>query len=326
MGGLKKKMPITFITFAVATIAIAGIPPLAGFFSKDEILWKAFSSDIAVGKLVWGIGIVTAFITAFYMFRLLFLTFFGEYKGHHHVHESPLSMVFALVVLAILSFIGGWVGVPDALGESVLHTKTNKFEHFLEKSINPVAVHEGNDAHDSKGEHAAHHEPAEFILMAVSILIAASGIYLAFHLYRKKTGLPATIAARFPDAHNLIYNKYFVDEKYNSAIIQPLITSSVHICRFDNNVVDGSVNTVAYSTGDSSKYVGVFDNDAVDAAVNGVANEVYATGGQLRQMQSGNIKLYLSIAVLSSVVIMAILWSILEWKQVKDFLVSLGLL
>ena len=181
MGGLKKRMPITFWTFLIATLAITGIPGLSGFFSKDEILWKSFSSDY--GSIwIWLIGLITAGMTAFYMFRLVFLTFYGEERmdshTREHLHESPKVMTVPLSILAVLSVIGGYVGIPHILGGD------NRFEKFLEPVMK--GVH-----HSVEGEHAlasaAHDGSTELILMVGSVVLVALFIYLAYHFYIQKS-------------------------------------------------------------------------------------------------------------------------------------------
>ena len=187
MGGLKKRMPITFWTFLIATLAIAGIPGLSGFFSKDEILWKSFSSDY--GSIwIWLIGLITAGMTAFYMFRLVFLTFYGEERmdshTREHLHESPKVMTVPLSILAVLSVIGGYVGIPHILGGD------NRFEKFLEPVMK--GVH-----HSVEGEHAlasaAHNGSTELILMVGSVVLVALFIYLAYHFYIQKSLIQKSI-------------------------------------------------------------------------------------------------------------------------------------
>ncbi len=230
MGGLYSKIKITAITFIVAWLAISGIPPFAGFFSKDEILAKAFAHS----PIVWVFGALGAVLTAFYMSRLVFLTFFGKFRGgeelEHHIHESPPVMTIPLSILAILSAIGGFVGVPAILGGS------NHFEHFLEP------VFEGATEH----LHLAHlSHGVEYGLMATSILLALAGIGLAYLMYIKESISPAKMADRFKGIYTLLYNKYYVDELVEAAIIRPLLAFSRWLWHVvDEGIIDGLVNLI----------------------------------------------------------------------------------
>jgi len=236
MGGLRKRIPVTFWTMTAAVFAIAGIWPFAGFFSKDEILYQTFVSG---NKLLWFVGLVTAGMTAFYMFRLWFKTFFGEsrleeapHDAHaehaHGVHESPWIMLFPLVVLAILSVIGGWVGIPAALGGH------NEIEHFLDPVFaNPNAV----EAATTTASHSL-----ELTLAAVSLLTAGLGFYIAFLFYYKKPGIAASLAQRAPALYRLVDNKFYVDELYATFIITPLLMFTRLILGglIDSGLVNGS--------------------------------------------------------------------------------------
>ncbi len=222
MGGLAKKMPITYITMLVATIAIAGLPPFAGFFSKDEILGKAFAFPFypTAGKIIWFIGTVGAGVTAFYMFRLIFMTFHGEFRGteeqRHHLHESPLNMTIPLMILAVLSFVGGWLGIPHLIGKTLGHVP-NILETFLE----PVFEHSNRIVANTVGiPHVA--EPVEWTLMGTSVVVAIIGISLAFYIYMVHgKELPKKMAEAYSDLYQLVYNKYYVDEVYELLIVRP---------------------------------------------------------------------------------------------------------
>ncbi len=267
MGGLRKYMPWTFWTMLIATLAISGIPPFAGFFSKDEILWQAFSS-MHGSKIFWAVGIITAFMTSFYMFRLIFLTFTGEYRGapaeahsahgshddqHHAPHESPWLMLAPLVLLGVLSIVGGWVGIG------------NRFEHFLSPVIQKVSVEqhaaqngEATATPVSEGEGATGESKVlENSLMAVSVLVAFSGLGLAWFFYVKHPELPSRIAARTEGLYKLVLNKYWIDELYSAAIIGPLVWLSRVILwqSFDQKVIDGSVNESAVAARDVSQII-----------------------------------------------------------------------
>ena len=235
MGGIAKKVPLTYATFLVGALAIAGFPGLAGFFSKDEILWKTFCSSQG-SNLLWLFGALAALFTAFYMFRLLFLVFHGksrvEHEGELHLHESPPTMLFALVVLAILSIFGGYVGVPKILGGH------NLFESFLEPAFTRYFVLESA----TEGLHSL---SLEWTLLLASVAIALLGIFLAWVLYLKRVQIPATLTARLPGIYNLILNKYYVDEVYGALFVIPGRKLSEFLyARFDLGIVDGLVNFV----------------------------------------------------------------------------------
>jgi len=231
MGGLKKYMPITYWTFIVATLAISGIFPFAGFFSKDEILFHSFAGG---HYIFWGIATVAAFITAFYMFRAVFMTFHGEERfDHHHVHphESPPSMAVPLMTLGALSLVGGLVGFPIIEG-------ANKFRDFLAPAITPL-VHEV-------------HAPAwfEVTMMVFSMAVAVAGIYVAYKMYMKQPELPEKVTAKIPVVYDLVYHKYYVDEIYDAAVVEPLKNGSDFLWHgVDEKVVDGAVNGSATTVG-----------------------------------------------------------------------------
>jgi NADH-quinone oxidoreductase subunit L len=222
MGGLAKRIPVTFWTFAIATAAIAGIPPLAGFWSKDEILWNAFASSSGGSPVLWAVMAATALMTAFYMFRLLWLVFLTpsrmEPEVAHHVHESPLSMTGVLMVLATLSAVGGFVAVP----------------HFLEPLL-PMA----------KTPEALHHY--ETPLLILSVVIALAGLAGAWLVFSGGTERAARLAQRFAMMHRTLYNKYFVDEAYDRVLGRPLVWLSdrIFLNIGDRVLLDGSLNGLA---------------------------------------------------------------------------------
>jgi NADH-quinone oxidoreductase subunit L len=230
MGALKPHMPRTYWTFLIATLAIAGIFPFAGFFSKDEILWKALTQG---GVVFWLIGAVAAFMTATYMFRAVFMTFHGSSRVDphvaHHLHESPGMMTVPLMILAVLSVVGGFIGFPIVEG-------WNKFNEFLAPVFAKGAPAE-----------AAHHAVSfEVAMMLVSMAIAGLGILLAFRMYIKNPRLPDQLVQRYPTPYSLIANKYWVDEIYDWVFVGPLIRFSVFLWRIiDDILVDGTVNGVA---------------------------------------------------------------------------------
>jgi len=279
MGGLSSYIPWTFLTMGIATLAIAGIPPLAGFWSKDEILWKAYQSN----WIYWLIGLITAFLTSFYMFRLLYMTFFGDYRGaqvdsHGHVshssghgehghgepHESPKVMLLPLMILAALSLVGGLVGIG------------NRFEHFLAPVFGSPEIAEGADAFSHS---------AEYALMAVSIAVALFGWWLAYLFYYRRPELPERIAKSLGAFYQAVVNKYYVDEFYAALFVKPL--------------VDGSTRIL---------WQGV-DRDVIDAAVNDSADGARHVSDRVRHMQSGNLRSYAGwIAAGSAIVIAYMVW------------------
>ena len=297
MGGLRKKIPVTFWVMTVATFTIAGFPPLAGFFSKDEILWQAYSSPHGSWAL-WLIGVVTAFITSFYMFRLWFMTFFGEYRGapaaahgghdshgHGEPHESPWVMLAPLVLLAILSIVGGWVGIG------------NRFEHFLAPTIQtvqsaeqPAGMHAvSGEAHETpinkSEEGSASEKSLELTLMGTSIAVAVLGFLCAWYLYVKRRDLPDKISDSLGGIYRGVLNKYYVDEIYQAAIINPLIDGSTKLLwrGVDAGLIDGTVNNAA----DGARHVS--DN--------------------VRRMQSGNIRSYAGwVAAGAALVVIYMIW------------------
>jgi len=237
MGGLRKYLPLTYPTFLVGAIAIAGVPFLSGFFSKDAILTQAF----AQGRyFLWALGLMGAVLTAFYMFRLVFLTFFGEERldshAKEHLHESPRVMTIPLVILAFFSVVAGYAGLPVVLGE-----KANLFDRFLE----PV-IHPGHEGHLSIG--------SEWLLILASVAVALCGIYIAYVFYLKSPRTPHRIVARFPAIYKLLYNKYYVDEIYNAAFVKPMVNGSRAVYdTFDLKVIDGTINGTAAATGFAGK-------------------------------------------------------------------------
>jgi len=267
MGGLRSKMPVTFITMLLATLAIAGFPGFSGFFSKDEILWKTFSSGHIT---LWLIGVLTAGMTALYMFRLIFMTFFNENRApeeiRKHIHESPLSMTVPMVILAFLSVVGGYIGVPKALGGS------NIIEHFLKPAFSSGSSQEA-------AAHSAHHSFAvEYAVMGVSILMVLIGIAVAYQMYVRKRDLPERLASRFRAAYSFLYNKWYVDELYSFIVVRPLYRLSMFLWRgIDVAVIDG--------------------------AVNGVARMLTWSGSCLRTVQTGYLQSYAVLVILGTVVL-----------------------
>lgn len=234
MGGLRKKLPVTFLTMLIGTIAIAGLPPFSGFFSKDEILAHVYMHD----KIMWAIAVFGAFLTAFYMFRMLFLTFYGKYRGTHHaeekIHESPKSMTIPLIVLAVLSAIGGMIGIPETLGGN----------HWLSHWLAPVIKHTAEAP-----DHAT-----EYALMAVSVVGVLVSIAFAYVKYIKQNHVPIPDEGKRSALANLSYNKFYFDEIYDLLIRKPLDALSTFFYKIiDNKIVDGIVNGLGWSTSEASK-------------------------------------------------------------------------
>ena len=244
MGGLRTRIPITFWTMSAGVFAIAGIPPFAGFFSKDEILYQTFASTNPLHIILWLVGLVTAGMTSFYMFRLWFKTFFGESRSEpsedgahgnaHGIHESPWVMLFPLVVLAILSVIGGWVGVPAAMFGH------NEIERFLDPVFSSGAASAG----------AATGRGLELTLAAISVLTAALGYYFAYLFYYKKPGTAAELASRSRPVYVTLENKYWVDEFYANFLVTPLLMFTRGILELvvERGVVNGSGRAAGMAT------------------------------------------------------------------------------
>ncbi len=279
MGGLKKELPVTYWTFLIGALAIAGVPGLAGFFSKDDILYRTFAGGHPV---LWMVGAVTSLMTAFYMFRLVFLAFHGERRparaealGHHtaHLHDAPRSMAIPLVVLAIGSVFAGYLNVPAAVGGSAF------LEHFLEPSLHVPAM-EGAHGVAAHADHSL-----EVILMIVSSLIACVGIAIAAFMYLKRPAMPDAFAARFPGVYQSLVNKGSIDELYDAVLVQPIKALSEHVLwKADATVIDG--------------------------AVNGTGQIVVETGALVRQVQTGSVRTYAVSVLFGAIMIIGYyLWS-----------------
>jgi NADH-quinone oxidoreductase subunit L len=335
MGGLRKFMPRTHITMLIATIAIAGIPPLAGFFSKDEILANAYPHH----RLIWILGVITAGMTAFYMFRLYYMTFAGSYRGAHGVgieesepkhaghdlipshphldqgdahsdkahghhadshdpHESPISMTGVLAILAALAVIGGFIGLPAALGGA----NPTWFQQWLAPVLLPI---EGHAFHFHEASHAL-----EYALMLGSIAVAVLGWFLARRFYKldPQWATPKRIAAKLAPVYRLLENKYWVDELYNATVI----AGTMALCRvlwwFDIWIVDGIVNSVRHLTviglGHGSS---IFDKYVIDGAVNGVASGARSGSMLMRRVQSGLVQNY-ALVMGGGIVLIAVVY------------------
>lgn len=267
MGGLKEKMPITYWTFLLASLSISGVPGLAGFFSKDEILLMAFNTHLGAGKFAWAIGTLVAFMTAFYSFRLFFLIFHGEFRGtehqRHHLHESPLVVTLPLMLLACGAVAAGWFGVPGILGGD------NHWAHFLEPVLGHPHIHVSGIT--------------EALLMGSSILGGALGIGLAFYMYRLQPQLPALIAERFAALYRLLLNKYYIDEIYGKLIVEPTLG-------FSRRVI-----------------LRIVDLGCIEGVVNGLPRAIGNASQQLRRIQDGQVSHYLAWMGGGALVVMVVL-------------------
>ncbi|HTV58068.1 MAG TPA: NADH-quinone oxidoreductase subunit L [Verrucomicrobiae bacterium] len=284
MGGLRKQIPITYWTMLIATLAIAGIPGFAGFFSKDEILEAARSGPHA-NMALWLLGVSGAALTSFYMFRLIFLTFFGKSRFDEHkvhVHESPKNMTIPLMILAFLSTFGGWVAAPHFVGG------TDYFEKFLHPVFSvysPFGAEAAAESSSSGGVILFH------ALTGWPVIVGVLGLLLAWWFYIKNTEAPKRLAASLHGLYTLLLNKYYVDEIYLALIIRPLLWISTHVLW---QAVD----------------VGI-----IDGAVNGSAHLARQAGGELRELQSGNTRSYATWVVVGAVGFTALLLGL--WLKVR---------
>lgn len=268
MGGLRKALPVTFITFFIGCLAISGIPPFAGFFSKDEILSHVYEHS----KPMWAVGLFTSFLTAFYMFRLLFLAFFGEFRGteeqKHHLHESPASMTLPLVVLAVLAAVGGFLGAPMLLGKHYLANYLAPLFTYSRR-LNPAAF-------ALEPDHGT-----ELLLIGLSVAAGVLGIALAYVMYVARAQRPVADDAPRAAPENLVYHKYYIDELYDALFVRP---------------------TVALSRG-LYKFV---ENGVINPITNGFGRAVQGGGFLLRYVQTGAVETYLILMVIGIVLILGL--------------------
>jgi NADH-quinone oxidoreductase subunit L len=264
MGGLKGKIKITFITMLVGTIAISGIPPFSGFFSKDEILAAAFAHSTTF----YVVGVITAMLTSFYMFRMMYLTFWGKFRGtheqEHHLHESPANMTIPLIILAILSAIGGVIGVPAVMGG----------HHELGAFLSPVF----EASNKLLGEHELSHS-TEWILMAISVFLALIAMGYAYNKYVLNTHVPVSDEEERPTLANLSYHKFYIDELYDKVIRKPLDAISVFFYK-------------------------VVELLGIDGFVNGLGKGTLETSKGLRLLQTGNVGFYIFMMVVGIIAIL----------------------
>jgi NADH-quinone oxidoreductase subunit L len=303
MGGLRAHLPATSTTFIVATLAIAGIPPLSGFFSKDEIFWQALSSPHGSKLLHFG-GLVAAALTAFYMFRQVFMVFFGECRADehtkHHLHESPPSMTIPLWILMGGAVVMGFLWIPNVW---------TPFEHWLE----PVMGAHHDVAPALAKAHEAHHDVGlELAMMALSVAIAGLGIWLAYLMYYRRTIAPERVSELAGGAlYRTVLNKYWVDELYELVFVRGVgIGTAKVLAWFDATVIDGVVNGAAAVGRGVGWFIGLFDNGVVDGAVNGVADTTWVAGRSLRRLQTGAITSYLYVIAVGVLGGVFLYWSI----------------
>ena len=301
MGGLYRYMKVTSITFIIGAIAIAGIPPLSGFWSKDEILWEAFRDGY---HIIWGVGLLTAFLTAFYMFRQVFMTFSGKCRADdhtkHHLHESPSSMTIPLIVLAVLAIVGGVVGIPFFTGGSPLH-------HYLSPVFGSISHGAAAPLHAEEAAHSASaaHGSLEFIMMGISVAAGVLGIGLAALLYFGKSTIPASIANSFKGLHTLLYNKYYIDEIYDAIVVNPIKRLCAFCLSFDLSVIDGIVNFMGWFTRFTAWVSHKFDIYIVDGIINSVSTLVAYKSDFWSRFQSGYLQNYALVIILGLLVIIA---------------------
>jgi NADH-quinone oxidoreductase subunit L len=285
MGALRDRIPTTYRTMLIATLAIAGIPPFAGFFSKDEILWQTWTSEGGAYRILWGIGYITALMTAFYMFRLIYLTFYSKprmsHEVEHHIHESPASMTMPLVVLAVMSLFAGFLGWPHSLGGS------DRFARFLDpvfaRGEAHVLVEAGKAGQVAAGEKEEEHtSPTEYLLMFLSVAAGGVGWFMAGRSYANADkGFVEPIAAASAPVYKTLLNKYYVDEGYDYVFTGRRKAGHIRLgvlgageasSWFDSNVVDGAVNAAGSITRGSATFSSWWDKWIIDGiGVNGPA-------------------------------------------------------
>jgi NADH-quinone oxidoreductase subunit L len=287
MGGLWKKIPKTSITFGIATLAIAGIPPLAGFFSKDEILWRAFEKHWAL----WMVGFITAGMTAFYMFRLAYVTFSGPSRAdehtQHHIHESPSTMTVPLMILSALSIVGGWSG-------------STRFEKFLE----PILSKAGSESEAASA--AQHVGQMELMLMALSILVAVVGWWLAYEFYRTQKLAPELVAKKVGPFYRLLFNKYYVDEIYDALFVNRTKDLGTAFGQFDAKVIDGiGVDGTGWLARFGSTLSMWWDKWIIDGLLNLGAKLTQLLSFPIRFLQTGTFSSYALFILLGLAILLA---------------------
>jgi NADH-quinone oxidoreductase subunit L len=301
MGALKDKIPVTHWTMFIGSLAIAGIPGLAGFFSKDEILWQTYSSPLG-SKALYAVGLTTAGMTAFYMWRLMNMTFYGKSRVAPevaaHIHESPKSMTIPLQLLAVGSVLAGWLAIPKIWSEHAL----KQFEHWLEPVFANEAAHAATEA-AAEGAAHAHDATMEWILMGVSVAIAIFGIYLARVFYNDKPEIPDSLEAKFSGVHKILLNKWYLDEIYDFLFVNGLSKGGgLLLGMFDRNVVDGAVNGAGWLTRFSSRVSIWWDTWVIDGAVRLSSFLVKIASYPVRIVQTGQVQSYALFIVVGAIV------------------------
>ncbi len=299
MGGLKDKIPVTFWTMFAGSLAIAGIPGLAGFFSKDEILWQAYSSPNG-SKAVYVVGLITAAMTAFYMWRLMFMTFYGPSRADarvaEHIHESPMSMTVPLTVLAAGSVLAGWIGVPKLWSMFSDHFRV--FEHWL----SPAFASEAAQAAESTLPR--HDSATEWLLMGLSVAVAVAGILIARYYYVARPAAAESVRQAAGPLYTTVLNKWYVDEIYDFLFVNGLAKGGGSaLASFDNRVVDGGVNGAGWTTRSTSRISIWWDTWIIDGAVRLLSFIVKVLSYPVRIVQSGYVQAYALVFVLGVVLI-----------------------
>ena len=293
MGGLWGEIPVTARTFFVATLAIAGIPPLAGFFSKDEILGRAFERHPAL----WIVGFITAGMTAFYMFRLVFLTFFGYSRADNHaqkhIHESPRTMTIPLMILAVLSVVGGWIGWPASLFGS------NQFEKFLEPVMSSAGATESAKAVQESST-------TEYFLMLASIAIAVAGIWVAYEFYRTKRFAPELVAGKMKGFYRVLFHKYYVDEIYDALFVNRTKDLVTLLGQIDAKVIDGvGVDGTGWLARFGSTLSMWWDKWIIDGLLNFGAKFTQLLSFPIRFLQTGTFSTYALLILVGLAILLA---------------------
>ena len=326
MGGLRHKMPITFVTMLIATLSIAGVPYIfSGFWSKDavlvEVLYRAISWDSVHHYILFGMAALAAIITAFYMFRLIFMTFTGEPRNqemYDGAHESPLKMAIPLTILAVLSFpiVNKWsfekyVQQPEQPHiHAPKHAMHNSSQGVLHARLGLSDAHAAEDAHhdDAAGHHDPDHDKAHNIVVPLSFVIVIIGIGLSALFYYWKKFSAEAVAARLRPIYTLLWNKYYFDEFYDGVLVALTVAGSKILGFFDLRFIDGIVNGVGVAVqAGCARVAGWFDNTFVDGLVNLVARVTWSIGGRIRRVQTGMIQNYL-LAVLGGVVLLILIF------------------
>jgi NADH-quinone oxidoreductase subunit L len=318
MGGLRKKMPITYATFLLSSIAISGIPLTSGFLSKDGILSGAYAFGSLTGHWMFAfVGFLVALMTAFYMFRLVILTFHGEPRDHHkyeHAHESKFAMAMPLVVLSVLSLFFWYTPnpmSPDAgwfyskwIKNPVIYTPENARWDFMK--TDEAAISESSEQHDimysEKYTEALHHAHGTAVIL--SLLVAITGIFFAFVVYQWKKISADNLADKLKPLYNFSYNKWYFDELYHKTFVAGTLGLSWLVAWFDRVIVDGIVDGSATVTKAVSRFTGRFDNVVVDGLVNFMAYLSAFIGLLFRRFQTGKVQTYIIMVIFSIVILL----------------------